>query len=164
VTEPPVDELVQQAEQRRQASEDLQRRIGSIVASARDPDGLVEVTATASGEMKSLRLQPGALHRGVRWLGETITATAQQAAEFARQRSLNQLALVLGDEVAGQLEGAMGVAPARAAGWDVVSNWAGNRPPAAAPPAAHGTITSAPGEDDDDDVFSFDPSSLRSDR
>jgi DNA-binding protein YbaB len=160
VTEPPVDELVQQAEQRRKASEDLQRRIGSILASARDPDGLVEVTAAATGELKSLRLQPGALHRGVRWLGETITATAQQAAEFATQRSLNQLALVLGDEVAGQLEGAMGIAPARAAGWDIV----GNRPPAAAPPVAQGTITSAPGEDEDDDVFSFDPSSLRSDR
>lgn len=160
MTEPPVDELVQQAEQRRKASEDLQRRIGSILASARDPDGLVEVTTTATGELKSLRLHPGALHRGVRWLGETITATAQQAAEFATQRSLNQLALVLGDEVTGQLEGAMGVAPARAAGWDIV----GNRPPAAAPPAAHGTITSAPGEDADDDVFTFDPSSLRSDR
>jgi DNA-binding protein YbaB len=160
VTEPPVDELVQQAEQRRKASEDLQRRIGSILASARDPDGLVEVTATATGEVKSLRLQPGALHRGVRWLGETITATAQQAAQFATQRSLNQLALVLGDEVAGQLEGAMGIAPARAAGWDVVAN----RPPPAAPPVAHGTITSAPGEDEDEDVFSFDPSSLRSDR
>ena len=160
MTEPPVDELVQQAEQRRKASEDLQRRIGSILATARDPDGLVEATASATGELKSLRLQPGALHRGVRWLGETITATAQQAAEFATQRSLNQLALVLGDEVAGQLEGAMGVAPARAAGWDIVSN----RPPAAVPPVAQGTITSAPGEDEDEDVFSFDPSSLRSDR
>ena len=160
MTEPPVDELVQQAEERRRASEDLQRRIGSILASARDPDGLVEVTASATGELKSLRLQPGALHRGVRWLGETITATAQLAAQFATQRSLNQLALVLGDEVAGQLEGAMGIAPARAAGWDVVSN----RPPAAPPPPVHGTITSAPGEEEDDDLFSFDPSSLRSDR
>ncbi|MBP2322731.1 DNA-binding protein YbaB [Kibdelosporangium banguiense] len=160
MTEPPVDELVQQAELRRKASEDLQRRIGSILASARDPDGLVEVTTTATGEMKSLRLHPAALHRGVRWLGETITATAQQAAQFATQRSLNQLALVLGDEVAGQLEGAMGIAPARAAGWDVVSN----HPPAAPPATAHGTITSAPGENEDDDVFSFDPSSLRSDR
>ncbi|MET0237915.1 MAG: YbaB/EbfC family nucleoid-associated protein [Kibdelosporangium sp.] len=160
MTEPPVDELVQQAELRRQASEDLQRRIGSVLAGARDPDGLVEVVATATGEMKSLRLQPGALHRGVRWLGETITATAQQAAQFATQRSLNQLALVLGDEVAGQLEGAMGIAPARAAGWDLV----GNRAPAVPPAAPHGTITSAPGEEEDDDVFSFDPSSLRSDR
>jgi DNA-binding protein YbaB len=160
VTEPPVDELVQQAEQRRQASADLQRRIESIVAVARDSDGLVEVAATATGELKSLRLQPGALHRGVSWLGETITATAQQAAEFAKQRSLNQLALVLGDEVTTQLEGAMGIAPARAAGWDVV----GNRAPVAPQADAPGTITSAPGENDDDDVFSFDPSSLRSDR
>lgn len=160
MTEPPVDELVQQAELRRQASADLQRRIESIVAVARDSDGLVEVAATATGELKSLRLQPGALHRGVRWLGGTITATAQQAAEFAKQRSLNQLALVLGDEVATQLEGAMGVAPARAAGWDIV----GNRAPAPPPAETSGTITSAPDAGDDEDVFSFDPSSLRSDR
>lgn len=158
MTEPPVDELVHQAEARRRASEDLQRRIGSIVAAARDPDGLVEVAATATGELKGLRLQPAALHRGVRWLGETITATAHQAAEFARQRSLNQLALVLGDEVAGQLEGAMGVAPARAAGWDVI----GDRPATmttSPPPGAPGDAA-----EDDEDVFSFDPSSLRSDR
>jgi DNA-binding protein YbaB len=156
VTEPPVDELVQQAELRRRASQDLQQRIGSIVAAARDPDGLVEVATTATGELRSLRLHPAALHRGVRWLGETITATAHQAAEFARQRSLNQLALVLGDEVAGQLEGAMGVAPARAAGWDII----GDRPAAAVPPPA----AQRQQDEQDDDPFSFDPSSLRSDR
>jgi DNA-binding protein YbaB len=164
VTEPPVDELVQQAEQRRQASEHLRRRVESIVATARDPEGLIEATTTATGELTSLRLHPTALHRGGRWLGETITATAQQAAQFAKQRSLNQLALVLGDEVTSQLEGAMGVAPARAAGWDVI----GDRAPAgssAGPPAdTSGTITAAPDEEADEDVFSFDPSSLRSDR
>jgi DNA-binding protein YbaB len=160
VTEPPVDELVQQAEQRRAASEQLSRRVESIVATARDSDNLVEVTTTATGELKSLRLQPAALHRGGRWLGETITATARQAAQFAKQRSLNQLALVLGDDVAAQLEGAMGIAPARAAGWDIV----GDRAPAAPPPNAPGTITAAPAGEQDEDVFSFDPSSLRSDR
>jgi DNA-binding protein YbaB len=160
VTEPPVDELVQQAEQRRQASENLRRRVESIVATARDPEGLVEATTTATGELKSLRLHPTALHRGVRWLGETVTATAQQAAQFAKQRSLNQLALVLGDDVTTQLEGAMGVAPARAAGWDVI----GDRTPAPPPAGPPGTITAAPDEEADEDVFSFDPSSLRSDR
>lgn len=159
MTEPPVDELVQQAEIRRRASEDLRQRIASIHATARDPEGLVEATTTVSGELKSLRLQQAALHRGVRWLSEAITATAHQAAEFARQRSLNQLALVLGDDAATQLEGAMGVAPARAAGWDVI----GDRAPASSSVPAH---TSAPvrAEEEDDDVFTFDPSSLRSDR
>jgi hypothetical protein len=157
-----VDELVQQAEDRRRASADLRRRVESILGTARDPENLVEATTTATGELKSLRLHPYALHRGVRWLGETITAVAQQAAEFARQRSLNHLALVLGDEVTAQLEGAMGIAPARAAGWDVI----GDRVPAAAPPPVYqpGTIAAAPGEEEDDDVFTFDPSSLRSDR
>ncbi|ONI85845.1 hypothetical protein ALI144C_12070 [Actinosynnema sp. ALI-1.44] len=163
MTEPPVDELVQQAELRRRASADLQRRVASIVATARDPEGLVEATTTASGELKSLRLQQAALHRGVRWLSETIMATAHQAAEFARQRSLNQLALVLGDDAAAQLEGAMGVAPARAAGWDVI----GDRAPAT--PSYPGTTARSPAgpahvEEEDDDVFTFDPSSLRSDR
>nr|WP_042195811.1 YbaB/EbfC family nucleoid-associated protein [Kibdelosporangium sp. MJ126-NF4]CEL22234.1 hypothetical protein [Kibdelosporangium sp. MJ126-NF4]CTQ93016.1 hypothetical protein [Kibdelosporangium sp. MJ126-NF4] len=159
MTEPPVDELVQQAEIRRQASEDLRRRVASIVAIARDPEGLVEVTTTASGEMKSLRLQQAALHRGVRWLSEAITATAHQAAEFARQRSLNQLALVLGDDAAAQLEGAMGVAPARAAGWDVV----GDRGPVS-PSHPAGVAAPAHAQEEDEDVFTFDPSSLRSDR
>ncbi|MFC0110030.1 YbaB/EbfC family nucleoid-associated protein [Kibdelosporangium aridum] len=160
MTEPPVDELVQEAELRRRASEDLRRRIASIYAVARDRDGLVEATTTASGELKSLRLQPEALHRGVRWLSETIMATAHQAAEFARQRSLNQLALVLGDDAARQLEGAMGVAPARAAGWDVIGDRVPAAPTAAAAVSALGSVP----EEDDDDIFSFDPSSLRSDR
>jgi DNA-binding protein YbaB len=160
VTEPPVDEYVQQAEERRRASEGLQRKVESILATAQDREGLVEATTTASGELKSLRLHPTALHRGGRWLGETITAVAQQAAEFAKQRGLNQLALVLGDEVTTQLEGAMGIAPARAAGWDVI----GDRQPAPEPVYQPGTISAAPGEGTDDDVFTFDPSSLRSDR
>ncbi|MEV4319390.1 YbaB/EbfC family nucleoid-associated protein [Actinocrispum sp. NPDC049592] len=161
MTEPRVDEYVQQAEERRRASQDLRRRIESVQATARDPEGLVEATTTATGELKSLRLHPAALHRGGRWLGDTITSVAQQAAEFAKQRSLNQLALVLGDEVTAQLEGAMGIAPARAAGWDVI----GDRAPTAQTPVYQpGTITTAPQDEDDDDVFAFDPSSLRSDR
>lgn len=83
-------------------------------------------------------------------------ATAHQAAEFARQRSLNQLALVLGDDAARQLEGAMGIAPARAAGWDVI----GDRAPAAVQAPAAVPVA----EEEDDDIYSFDPSSLRSDR
>jgi DNA-binding protein YbaB len=160
MTEPTTDDYVQQAEQRRQASEQLRQRIETITGTARDAEGLVEATTTATGELKSLRLHPAALHRGGRWLGETITATARQAAGFARQRSLNHLALVLGDEVTTQLEGAMGVAPARAAGWDVI----GDRLPAPAAVPVPGTIVSAPDDEEDDDVYSFDPSSLRSDR
>jgi DNA-binding protein YbaB len=153
-----VSEYVQQAEERRRASENLRQRVESILATASDREGLVQATTTASGELRSLRLQPAALHRGARWLGETVTAVAQQAAEFARQRGLNHLALVLGDEVTGQLEGAMGVAPARAAGWDVI----GDRPPTTAPTAVY--QPAHPDEGTDDDVFTFDPSSLRSDR
>jgi DNA-binding protein YbaB len=153
-----VSEYVQQAEERRRASENLRQRVESILATASDAEGLVQATTTASGELRSLRLQPAALHRGARWLGETVTAVAQQAAEFARQRGLNHLALVLGDEVTGQLEGAMGVAPARAAGWDVI----GDRPPTTAPTAVY--QPAHPDEGTDDDVFTFDPSSLRSDR
>jgi DNA-binding protein YbaB len=161
---PTTDDYVLQAEQSRQASEGLYERIKSIIASATDSDGLVEATATASGELRGLRLHPAALHRGRAWLGDTIVAVAQQAAQFAKQRSLNQLALVLGDEVAGQLEGAMGVAPARAAGWDRVGDQIGDRAPAAPSGPPPGVITSAPVPDEEEDVYSFDPSSLRSDR
>lgn len=118
--EPPVDELVEQAEQRHAASAGLQERIAAITATARDPEGLVEATASATGRLLRLRLHPAALARGGAALGRTVVDTAQRAGEVARQRCLNQLAMVLGDDLTTHLEEVMGVAPARRDGWDTV--------------------------------------------
>jgi hypothetical protein len=119
-SEPPVDELVEQAEQRHAASVGLQERIASVTGTATDPDGLVVATASASGRLLRLRLHPAALALGGAALGRTVVDTTRRAGVIARQRCLNQLALVLGDDLTTHLEDVMGVAPARTDGWDTV--------------------------------------------
>jgi hypothetical protein len=153
--EPPVDELVAQAEQRRQASARLPEIIANTIGTAMDERRLVEATTNASGELRALSLHPAALSFGGKELGRMIIEAAHLAAEYARQYCFNQIALILGDAVTLELEELIGPSPARAAGWDIVASVETAEPsPVAAP-----TIP-----DDPDDPLSFDPSTLRSDR
>jgi len=175
--EPTVDDLVAQAEQRRRSSEHLERALASVTGTAHSQDGLVSATVTARGELRDLRLHPNVMRLDADSLGRLIVQTARQAAEFAAQRCYDVLAPVLGDELTAAVEAMTGTAPARAAGWDAAANM---RPPLV---AGHGAPVpaagSSPGQhgpgagrrnswsDDDhdpDDIFSFDPSTLRSDR
>jgi DNA-binding protein YbaB len=150
--EPPVDELVAQAEQRRAASARLPEIIANTTGTAMDERRLVEATTNASGELRALSLHPAALSFGGKELGRMIIEAAHLAAEYARQYCFNQIALILGDAVTLELEELIGPSPARAAGWDIVET---AEPSAVAAP----TIP-----DDPDDPLSFDPSTLRSDR
>lgn len=154
--EPPVDELVAQAELRRQASVRLPEIVANTTGVAMDERRLVQATTNASGELRALALHPAAMSFGGKELGRMIMQAAQLATEYARQRCFNQLALVLGDVLTAELETLIGPSPARAAGWDTA--------PAAPPAAAVAPPAAAVEEDPDDDPLSFDPSTLRSDR
>jgi hypothetical protein len=152
--EPPVDELVAQAELRRQASARLPQIIADATGVAMDERRLVQATTNASGELRALAVHPAAMSFGGRELGRMIMEAAHLATEFARQRCFNELALVLGDVLTAELEALIGPSPARAAGWDTAS---------AAPEISVAPEAPVP-EDDPDDPLSFDPSTLRSDR
>jgi hypothetical protein len=155
MTEPPVDELVAQAEQRRQARARLPEILASTTGVAMDHRRLVQATTDASGALRGLALHPAAMSFGGRELGLMVIEAARTATEYARQRCFNELALVLGDNATLEIERMIGPSPARAAGWDTV--------PAVSPDTTEIPVLSA-AEADPDDPLSFDPSSLRSDR
>jgi hypothetical protein len=155
LSEPPVDELVAAAEQRRQATARLPEIIERTTGIAMDQRRLVQATTNASGELKALSLHPAALSFGGRELGRMIIEASRQAAAFAKQRCFNELALVLGDSATAEIERVIGPSPARAAGWD------------SAPRRAENAVVETPAvvdDFDDEDPLTFDPSSLRSDR
>lgn len=155
MTEPGVDELAAQAEQRRAATARLPEILAGTTGVAMDQRRLVQATTDASGALKALSLHPAAMSFGGKELGRMVIEAAQTAAEYARQRCFNELALVLGDNATAEIERLIGPSPARAAGWDTAPTVS----PATAP------IPAAPVDDiDPDDPLSFDPSSLRSDR
>ncbi|MFL6145825.1 MAG: YbaB/EbfC family nucleoid-associated protein [Labedaea sp.] len=163
MTEPPVDELVARAEQRRQASARLPDIVAAATGVAMDERRLVQATTNASGELKALVLHPAAMSFGGKELRRMIMEAAHQAAEYARQHCFNELALVLGDIATAELEELIGPSPARAAGWDTAPVAPDDRAGAPdEPPASANDDRSDP--DDPDDPLSFDPSSLRSDR
>ncbi|MGO1055963.1 YbaB/EbfC family nucleoid-associated protein [Crossiella sp. CA198] len=147
------DEL-REAEDRLLASQQLEADMARVIGQARSQDGLIAATVNASGELLQLWLDPAAVNLGADRLGQAITETARQAAEFAVQRSYNVLARALGDEFTAVVEAVGGTVPARAAGWDSAAVTG----PAATP--GRPAVT----EEEDEDVFSFDLSSLRSDR
>lgn len=154
MTEPPVDELVAQAEVRRQASARLPEIVANATGVAMDQRRLVQATTNASGELRALSLHPAAMSFGGRELARMVIEAARQATEFAKQRCFNELALVLGDQATAEIEALIGPSPARAAGWDT------------APRRTVDPEESVVVEDDfdPDDPMSFDPASLRSDR
>jgi hypothetical protein len=154
MTEPPVDELVAQAELRRQASARLPEIVANTTGVAMDQRRLVQATTNASGELRALALHPAAMSFGGRELGRMIIEAARQATDFAKQRCFNELALVLGDQATAEIEALIGPSPARAAGWDTA--------PRRTEVAEESVVVAD--DFDPDDPMSFDPSSLRSDR
>lgn len=154
-TEPSVDELVAQAEQRRQASARLPEILSSTTGVAMDRRRLVQATTDVSGALRALTLHPAAMSFGGRELGQMVIEAARTATEFARQRCFNELALILGDNATMEIERMIGPSPARAAGWDTAPTVSPATDELPAVPAA---------EPDPDDPLAFDPSSLRSDR
>jgi hypothetical protein len=158
MTEPPVDELVVRAEQRRQASAMLPRILADTIGVAMDERQLVQATTDASGALKGLALHPAAMSFGGKELGRMVIEAAETATAYARQRCFNALALVLGDNATLEIERLLGPSPARAAGWDSA--------PTAAPesPVTDEIPVLSVADIDPDDPLSFDPSSLRSDR
>jgi hypothetical protein len=161
MTEPPVDELVAQAELRRQASARLPAIVANATGVAMDQRRLVQATTNASGELKALSLHPAAMSFGGKELGRMVMEAAHLAAEYARQHCFNELAQVLGDIATAELEELIGPSPARAAGWDTA-------PVAPEPDQRDEPPTGADEDrgfpDEPDDPMSFDPATLRSDR
>ncbi|WHT20278.1 YbaB/EbfC family nucleoid-associated protein [Crossiella sp. CA-258035] len=154
MSEPYQPDETREAEDRLEASQRLEADMARVIGQARSQDGLVAATVNASGELVQLWLDPAAVNLGADRLGQAITETARQAAEFAVQRSYNVLARALGDEFTAVVEAVGGTVPARAAGWDSAT--------VTGPAATPGRQAAQPAEDED--VFSFDLSSLRSDR
>ncbi|MCO1582162.1 YbaB/EbfC family nucleoid-associated protein [Crossiella sp. SN42] len=154
MSEPYQPDETREAEDRLEASQRLAADMARVIGQARSQDGLVAATVNASGELVQLWLDPAAVNLGADRLGQAITETARQAAEFAVQRSYNVLARALGDEFTAVVEAVGGTVPARAAGWDSAA--------VTGPAATTGRQAAQPEEDED--VFSFDLSSLRSDR
>ncbi len=158
MTDPGVEELAAQAEQRRQASARLPEILANTTGVAMDQRQLVQATTDASGALRGLALHPAAMSFGGKELGRMIIEAAWTATEYARQHCFNALALVLGDKATLEIERLIGPSPARAAGWDTA-------PVAAAENPATDEIPVVSVDDiDPDDPLSFDPSSLRSDR
>ncbi|HEY0637150.1 MAG TPA: YbaB/EbfC family nucleoid-associated protein [Pseudonocardiaceae bacterium] len=171
---------VAQAYERSAAAGRARRRMAEVRGTGASDGGLVTAVVSGTGELLDLRISPEAMTLGPAGLGAAITAAARFAADDARQRGYTLLALALGDEAAAAVEALDGPAPARALGWDTVSE---RREPVAPeadrPPGLDlGTGTpvgravtgrtpdggDADGDADEDDVFAFDPSIFRSDR
>lgn len=158
---------VDQAEQRRQASERLTEVLAVSTGTVQHPSGLATVTATATGELKWLRLHPNALAQGPEAVGRIVVETARLATDAAVQRGYNELAKSLGDSMAIAIEGFAGPSPfARGAQAQAAPQAV---PPSApqpqsAPPFSPSPRTSAPGTrrppaplDDDEDAYFADP-------
>jgi len=156
--------LVAAAHAQREATAGVERLLDHVTGQAEDPDGTVAALVGARGELRDLWLREDAVHWGPERLGELIVRTAQAAAEHATQRAYDALAPVLGDTLMVAMEDIGPPVPAR------------TEPGAGLDPAefqrrrdARLGITAAPRpprgtEPAEDDVFSFDPSTLRSDR
>lgn len=154
-------------EERLAAAEALTDVLARVVGAAEHPTGLARATATATGELKSLDLHPGALARGPEAIGRLVVETAGLAAEAAVQRGYNELAKALGDGLATAVEAFAGPPPLRASrdapppGGPPPTPVA--PPPVAAPPwatrqpARRPSPRPAPTDPDDDDDYFADP-------
>jgi len=72
---------------RKQADlEAAERRLESVTTTVRSPDGLAEVTVSATGTVTSIRLAPETFRRSTpQYLGTAITEAAQQATRQVKQ-------------------------------------------------------------------------------
>lgn len=104
-----------QVEQRRQAAERLTEVMVNSTGTAEHPSRMAIATATATGELKWLRLHPHALGQGPRAVGQLVVETARLATDAAVQRGYNELAKSLGDSMAIAIEGFAGPPPFRVA-------------------------------------------------
>jgi hypothetical protein len=135
-----VNEL-ERAEQRRQASERLAEVLANSTGTAEHPSRMAIATATATGELKWLRLHPHALGRGPRAVGQLVVETARLATDAAVQRGYNELAKSLGDSMAIAIEGFAGPPPFRTAAEAAQPpNAAHPTPPHARPSYDAGTV------------------------
>lgn len=147
---------LEQAEQRQHAATRLAEVLATMTGTAEHHSGLATVTATATGELRSLRLSPAALNQGPDAVGRIVVETAGQATEVAVQRSFNELAKSLGDSIAMTIEDFAGPPPVRGAAQAVEE---------AAPPAPAWRTRPAPAQarrprppvDDDEDAYFADP-------
>ncbi|CCH34954.1 YbaB/EbfC family nucleoid-associated protein [Actinosynnema sp. NPDC047251] len=166
-------------EERIAAADRLTDLLSRVTGTAEHPSGLVTVTASAVGALRSVRLHPAALGQGPDAVGRLVAETARLATDAAVQTSYNELAKTLGDSMAMAIEDFAGppplhrqaepVEPARPQApppGSVSGQPSGTGPhPAAAPPWAAGRPrgpqparprpAAAPDEDDDD--FFADP-------
>jgi hypothetical protein len=124
---------VDRAEQRRQATEHLAEVMAGSTGTAEHPSRMAIATATATGELKWLRLHPHALGAGARAVGQLVVETARLATDAAVQRGYNELAKSLGDSMAIAIEGFAGPPPFRTA-----ADAAGRAPYTDAPPPGAG--------------------------
>lgn len=124
---------VDRAEQRRQATERLAEVMAGSTGTAEHPSRMAMATATATGELKRLRLHPHALGQGPRAVGQLVVETVRLATDAAVQRGYNELAKSLGDSMAIAIEGFAGPPPFRLAG-----DAAGQAPYTDAPPPGGG--------------------------
>lgn len=130
-------------EQRLAAAEGLTEVLARTTGTADHPTGLARVTATATGELKSLDLHPNALAQGADAVGRLVVETARLATDAAVQTSYNELAKSLGDSMAMAVEAFAGPPPLRTA-----LDRAATRPstgPDAPHPGPPGTVAGAGG-------------------
>jgi len=146
-----VNEL-EQAEQRLHAADRLAEVLSTTTGTAEHHSGLAAVTATATGELKSLRLNPAALNQGPDAVGRIVVETARRATEVAVQRSFDELAKSLGDSIAMTIEDFAGPPPVRHA--PPVLDAPPARQTRPAPPQAR---RPRPPVDDDEDAYFADP-------
>ncbi|SDJ76175.1 YbaB/EbfC DNA-binding family protein [Lentzea albidocapillata subsp. violacea] len=106
-------------EERLRATEQLQREIGVLTATAEHPNGLCMVTASPKGEIRALHLHPALLGQGAQAVGQVVTETVQLATNAAVQVSFNKMALALGDGMAIDVESIAGDSPFRST-WNPV--------------------------------------------
>jgi DNA-binding protein YbaB len=106
-------------EERMRATEQLQRELGVLTATAEHPNGMCMVTASPKGEIKALHLHPALLNQGAQAVGQVVTETVQLATNAAVQASFNKMALALGDGMAIDVESIAGDSPFRST-WNPV--------------------------------------------
>ncbi|MEV0678347.1 YbaB/EbfC family nucleoid-associated protein [Actinosynnema sp. NPDC050436] len=98
-------------EERVAAADRLADLLSRVTATAEHPSGLVTVTASAAGALRSVRLHPAALGHGPDAVGGLVAETARLATDAAVQTGYNELAKTLGDSMAMAVEDFAGPPP-----------------------------------------------------
>jgi hypothetical protein len=145
--------LIAAARAQREVTDGVERLLDGVTGQAEDPDGTVAALVSARGELRDLWLREDAVRWGPERLGELIVQTAQAAAQHATQRAYDGLAPLLGDTITAAMEGIGPPVPART-----------EHGPGIDPAEFQRRRDARVGATREDDVFSFDPSTLRSDR